>query len=132
MLLWLALFFVHWTALEGGHLNSRAPPTRPDAARGTGFFVSQTDRLRQNPVMRAYGISIVDTNDDGKFEAFVCGYGHANLLYESRADGLHDIAAQVGVQYAARRAIGVASCDMDNDGMEEIYVLNTDAYGGVL
>ena len=29
-----------------------------------------------------------------------------------------------------RRTIGVASCDIDQDGFEEIYFLNTDTYSG--
>ena len=31
---------------------------------------------------------------------------------------------------AGRKAIGVAACDIDGDGFEELYVLNTDQYSG--
>ena len=30
----------------------------------------------------------------------------------------------------SRRTIGVAACDIDKDGYEEIYFLNTDTYSG--
>ena len=29
-----------------------------------------------------------------------------------------------------RRAIGIAACDVDTDGKEEIYILNTDSFSG--
>ena len=33
---------------------------------------------------------------------------------------------------AKRKTIGVAACDIDQDGFEEIYFLNTDTYSGEL
>ena len=110
------------------------------AAGADGFFQSLTTQgLLSNPSMRSYGISITDVDGDNRFEAFVTGYGFPNLVYKwegagtlhsGDGGGLRDVAARLGVQASSRSAIGVASCDMDGDGVEEIYVLNTDAYSG--
>ena len=84
-----------------------------------------------------------DIDGDHRFEAFVCGNGFPNLVYQHDAASgtLRDVLQEQSgsVQRSGdltilaapeRKAIGVAACDMDGDGAEEIYVLNTDAYGG--
>ena len=95
-----------------------------------GFFEDITARLNGNAARLRYGVSIVDVDNDGLFEAFVCGYGGANSLYRWNGARLEDIAPRLGVDAVGRQAIGVASCDIDGDGKEEIYVLNTDSYSG--
>ena len=75
-------------------------------------------------------MSILDIDNDGRFEAFVCGYGGPNSLYRFANGRLEDIAAELSIDAPGRQAIGVASCDVDGDGNEEIYVLNTDSYSG--
>jgi hypothetical protein len=99
--------------------------------QATGFFTSITPRLSHNPSMRAYGISVVDADGDHNFEAFVCGYGFSNILYKwhNSSQSLVDSTPEK-LRAPTRSAIGVASCDVDGDGQEEIYVLNTDSYSG--
>lgn len=101
------------------------------ASFGTrGFFEDISFRFQANPAALRYGVSIVDVNGDGVFEAFVCGYGGANGVYMWQRGHLVDIAGSLGLAAPGRQAIGVASCDVDGDGAEEIYVLNTDSYSG--
>ena len=96
----------------------------------SGFFEDISVRLQQNGPLLRYGVSIVDVDGDGLFEAFVCGYNGANSLYKYVDGQLQDIAGSLGIAAPNRQAIGVASCDVDGDGDEEIYVLNTDSYSG--
>ena len=95
-----------------------------------GFFKSIDSLLETNPSRLRYGVSILDIDGDGIFEAFVCGYGESNSLLKWQGGRLRDVAGRMGIAAPERRAIGVASCDMDGDGDEEIYVLNTDSYSG--
>ena len=127
-----------------GHLTPVLPPRSPppldaalaaamaeEAAASTGFFADISTRLDPlNRVQLNYGVSITDVDGDHLFEAFVCGYGYANTLIAWRDGSVRDLAPEMALAAPARKAIGVASCDMDADGKEEIYVLNTDSYGG--
>ena len=100
-------------------------------AAATGFFADISQRL--DPVQRVqlnYGISVTDVDGDHRFEAFVCGYGYPNTLIAWKDGSVRDLAPRMALAAPERKAIGVASCDMDGDGTEEIYVLNTDSYGG--
>ena len=63
----------------------------------------------------------------------VAGYGVANLAlkYNAANGNFDDIALGNSVlQDSSRQAIGVAACDIDGDGYEELYILNTDQYSG--
>ena len=78
-------------------------------------------------------MAITDIDNDGVFEMVVAGYGTANLAYQwSASTGrFEDIAiGHPTLQDASRQAIGVAACDIDGDGYEELYILNTDQYSG--
>merc|ERR1719204_475343 len=97
----------------------------------TLFFTSITSLLVDNPFQRNYGVSITDIDKDGKFEFVVAGFGYRNLAYKWNAEaGAYDQIADSVLQDASRKAIGLAACDIDGDGYEELYVLNTDQYSG--
>ena len=104
------------------------------APPGVDFFTAISSATFQtNPAQRNYGVAITDVDGDDKFEALVAGYGVNNQLfkYDPSTSKLVDVALSFGIQDEARKAIGVAACDTDGDGVEEIYVLNTDQYSGV-
>ena len=102
-----------------------------------GFFEDISGLIKHNPSQLRYGIAILDLDDDGVFEAFVTGYGKAdgspgapNELFKYDRGAMHNVAPAFGLSAPARQAIGVAACDVDRDGREELYVLNTDTFGG--
>merc|ERR1719300_2052006 len=98
---------------------------------GEPFFKSITEQLEFNPEQRNYGVSITDIDNDGTFEIVVAGFGARNLAYKWNAEkGLYDEIADEVLQDSKRKAIGLAACDIDGDGFEELYVLNTDQYSG--
>merc|ERR1719181_967285 len=97
------------------------------------MFQDHSSLLKHNPVQKNYGVSITDIDGDGQLEAVVAGFGAANLAYKwnSAIGGFEDVASKNQVlQDSSGKAIGVAACDVDGDGYEELYVLNTDSYSG--
>ncbi|XP_078499691.1 cartilage acidic protein 1 isoform X1 [Lissotriton helveticus] len=93
-----------------------------------------------NPPQLNYGVAITDVDNDGDFEIVVAGYNGANLVlkYDKQKKRLVNIAVdeRSSPYYALRdrqgNAIGVAACDIDGDGREEIYFLNTNnAFSGM-
>lgn len=84
-----------------------------------------------------YGVAVSDVNYDGNPDFIVAGYNGPNFVFTySKESGTVTSIAQEGTPYAALKdtpgnAIGVAACDIDGDGKEEIYFLNTNqAYAG--
>ncbi|KAK2919260.1 hypothetical protein Q8A73_003631 [Channa argus] len=92
-----------------------------------------------NPVQLNYGMAVTDVDGDGTFEVVVAGYNGPNLVlkYDPTQNRLLNIAIDdsnspyYALRDQAGNAIGVTACDVDGDGREEIYFLNTNnAYSG--
>lgn len=96
------------------------------------------DRLH-NPTQLNYGMAVTDVDGDGSLEVVVAGYNGPNMVlkYDSTQSRLVNIAVDdpsspyFALRDTAGNAIGVTACDVDGDGREEIYFLNTNnAYSG--
>ena len=94
------------------------------------FFEDITAKIADNPNRLSYGISVADIDQNGKYEFIVTGFGYPNLALSYENGKLIDIANQNIFSDESRKTIGVAACDVDRDGYEEIYFLNTDTYSG--
>nr|XP_009943344.1 PREDICTED: cartilage acidic protein 1 [Opisthocomus hoazin] len=106
--------------------------------RGEPMFAAVTHRLLppdydSNPTQLNYGVAVTDLDADGDFEIVVAGYNGPNLVlkYDKARGRLVNVAEDDrGSPYYALRdrqgnAIGVTACDIDGDGREEVYFLNT-------
>ncbi|MDC3142642.1 CRTAC1 family protein [Candidatus Pelagibacter sp.] len=94
------------------------------------FFEDITYKIENNSKRLSYGVSVTDMDQDGKYEFLVTGFGYANLALSYDNGKLINIANKNVISDKFRKTIGVAACDIDRDGYEEIYFLNTDTYSG--
>ncbi|XP_027954627.1 cartilage acidic protein 1 isoform X4 [Eumetopias jubatus] len=120
------------------------PPTK-GSQRAEPMFTAVTSSVLppdydSNPTQLNYGVAVTDVDHDGDFEIVVAGYNGPNLVlkYDRTQKRLVNIAVdeRSSPYYALRdrqgNAIGVTACDIDGDGREEIYFLNTNnAFSGV-
>ncbi len=94
------------------------------------FFKDITSLIENNDFRLSYGVSVTDVNQDDKYEFVVTGFGFSNLALSYQNGKLININKNEIFDDAERKTIGVAACDIDKDGFEEIYFLNTDTYSG--
>ncbi len=95
------------------------------------FFEDLSKIIENNKKRLSYGISVTDFNMDGNYEFLVTGFGFSNLALGFQDGKLKDLNKQKIFSDTSKKTIGVAACDIDKDGFEEIYFLNTDTYSGV-
>nr|XP_031538623.1 cartilage acidic protein 1 isoform X6 [Vicugna pacos] len=120
-------------------------PLTEGSQRAEPMFTAVTNSVLppdydSNPTQLNYGVAATDVDHDGDFEIVVAGYNGPNLVlkYDRAQKRLVNIAVdeRSSPYYALRdrqgNAIGVTACDIDGDGREEIYFLNTNnAFSGV-
>ncbi len=94
------------------------------------FFKDITSLIENNDYRLSYGVSVTDVNQDNKYEFVVTGFGFSNLALSYQNGKLININKDEIFDDVNRKTIGVAACDIDQDGFEEIYFLNTDTYSG--
>ena len=94
------------------------------------FFSNISDIIENNDDRLSYGVSVTDFNKDGSYEFIVAGFGYPNLaLSYNNGKLINTIQDSIFVD-KERNTIGVSACDINQDGFEEIYFLNTDTYSG--
>ena len=101
-----------------------------NTSKSEDFFEDITYQILDNPPRLSYGVSVSDANNDGKYEFIITGFGFKNLALGYKKGILLDTTEQNIFSDEKRKTIGVVSCDIDQDGFEEIYFLNTDTYSG--
>ena len=94
------------------------------------FFDNISNLIENNIDRLSYGVSVTDINQDGKFEFVVTGFGADNLALGYDDGIIKNLVKNNNFNDTDRRTIGVAACDIDQDGYEEVYFLNTDTYSG--
>lgn len=82
-------------------------------------FINLSAQISSNPTHRRYGIAVTDFDLNGDYEVVITGYGAPNEVYDYRGGQWFDIAPSA-IKDEARQAIGVAACDIDGDGAEEV------------
>jgi hypothetical protein len=93
------------------------------------MFIDLSALIAHNPPMLGYGVAVADLHGNGTHIFVVAGFGCDNRLLAwdggRLVDGIDRLLAS-----PQRQSIGVAAADIDGDGREEIYVLNTDTFAG--
>ena len=95
------------------------------------FFKDISNIIDSNESRLSYGVSVTDMNMDGNYDFVVTGFGYSNLALTYVEGKLKNIIKEDIFLDQSRKTIGVAACDIDKDGFEEIYFLNTDTYSGI-
>lgn len=76
-----------------------------------------TDATAQHP-----GLSVVDIDDDGRDDLYVCVRWGKNLLFRNKADGtFEEVAAEYGLDLDGLSAAAIFA-DFDNDGDQDVFV----------
>ena len=94
------------------------------------FFKDISFLIENNTPRLSYGVAVTDIDDDDKFDFIVTGYRYPNLALSYKKNRIQNIINQKIFTDENRQAIGLAACDLDADGKEEIYILNTDSFSG--
>ncbi len=94
------------------------------------FFSNVSNLIENNNDRLSYGISVTDFDKDGSYEFIVAGFGYSNLALSYKNGKLVNTIQDPLLVDEDRSTIGVSACDIDRDGFEEIYFLNTDTYSG--
>lgn len=81
-----------------------------------------------NPPELHYGVAVAAL-DGARLCFAVAGFGCPNRILSWSGETLRDVAPPE-LMDESRQAIAIAAGDFDGDGREELYVLNTDTFGG--
>ncbi|MBN9119596.1 MAG: CRTAC1 family protein [Planctomycetes bacterium] len=91
------------------------------------MFQDASGLIAYNPPGFHYGAAAVDFA--GRSAFVVAGFGGPNRVLAWSGGQLRDVASPE-LADEGRQAIAVAAGDLDGDGREELYVLNTDTFAG--
>lgn len=101
-----------------------------------GMFIKTNWLKNLDTSQLNYGVAVSDVDNDGSLEWIVAGFSGPNfvLKFDRATKRLINLAHDhrySAIADQGGQAIGVCACDIDGDGREEIYFLNTNnAYAG--
>jgi len=75
------------------------------------------------------GVTMVDANNDGNLDLFVCNYDSPNQLYLNKGDGTFSRPDNTGLD-VADASLAASFADYDNDGDLDCYLLTNRYYRG--
>ncbi len=114
---------------------------------GDGSFTDITDTAGVGSELWSVGATFFDYDGDGLLDLFVGGYlqfdpdyryyyaaeafpgplsyqGQTDILWRNRGDGTFENVTKAAGLAASGRAMGVAACDIDGDGHQDLFVAN--------
>ncbi len=113
-----------------GHLDLYVTSLRGGASRlfqgkGDGSFLDVSEKAGVLVKGAARSCAWSDVDRDGWPDLYVTRPDGANLLFRNKRDGTFtDIAKQSGVEIADRHSLGCVFGDVDDDGLDELFVTN--------
>lgn len=133
LLVWLIVAIL---ALAGCLIQPQSQQPLPTSAPSTTLFSDVADEsgihfshIGNAPVMPlGGGVAWGDSDNDGWLDLYVTNQGGANALYRNQGDGTFlDRAADAGVTAPGTVGGGAQFVDYDNDGWQDIYLVNQGA-----
>jgi hypothetical protein len=127
--LYISYLIVMW--LTGCNSKRTLFEQIPSSHSGIHFNnqITENDSINPLDIVNIYnggGIGIGDFNNDGLADVYFTGNMVSNRLYLNKGDfKFKDITAEAGVNGSGRWARGVSVVDINNDGLQDIYVCNT-------
>lgn len=91
---------------------------------GNGKFKNVTHEAGLDLFGTAMGVAILDINHDGFFDLYVTTTVNNQLLINQKNGKFKDIGEEANVADVERTGWGVSGLDFDNNGEEEIFVVN--------
>jgi len=89
------------------------------------MFINASHLLQRNPRCNYHGITITDVDRDGCFEIVVAGWGSPNRVLKWDGQTLVDLESEA-IADGQRQTLGLIAGDLNGDGWEELYCLNSD------
>lgn len=93
------------------------------------MFLDVSGLIAHNPPRLHYGVTVADFDGDGRNDFVVAGFGGPNRVLRWTGGQLRDVASPE-LADANRQAVSFSAGDLDGDGREELYLLNTDTLSG--
>ena len=87
------------------------------------YFINISNLLPDQSPRLSYGVAVTDFDNDGYDEFIVTGFRYSNLALGFNRKKLENKLLINIFSDPERSTIGVAACDIDKDGHEEIYFL---------
>jgi len=111
--------------IPGSCLHDTPAPFFQDSSHQLPGSADNTEAIR-------YGLAVLNMDNGTDWEVFIGGFGTPNiaLKWNRTKIGFDNFARDANLQANKFDSTGVVACDLDGDGTEELYVLNTGNLGG--
>ena len=114
--------------LNSGPRSNRLYLQKPDETGALQFRdATEAAGLAEAVDKWSTGVTMVDANNDGSLDLFVCNYDSPNQLYLNKGDGTFSRPANTGLD-VADASLAASFADYDNDGDLDCYLLTNRYY----